>query len=170
LLLVPLFWAPTSQAEVILFQVEQPDLSTAPGGTVTFHGTITNESLIDLQASDFFFIFFGVDPAAVTLTQDVGVTIDFPIPNGTTSPSVPLFDATLAPGVPEGTFLPIQVVLENNLGHVSPPETVTVTASGPMESVPEPNGLMLVGAGLSALASRMRKIGRSLKTKTRCRL
>jgi hypothetical protein len=157
-------------AEVISFQVEQPDLATVPGGTVIFQGTITNESLVDLQASDFFFIFLGFDPAAVTLTQDVGVTIDFPIPNGTTSPPVPLFDATLAPGVPEGSFFPIQVILENNLGHVSPPETVTVTASGPMETVPEPNGLMLVGAGLSALASRTRKTGRPLKTKTRCRL
>src|SRR5690242_9457403 len=106
LLLIPLFCAPTAPAEVISFQVEQPDLASLPGGTVTFQGTITNESLVDLTASDFFFIFLGFDPAALDLTQDVGVTVDFPIPNGTTSPSVPLFDATLAPEVPKGSIFP----------------------------------------------------------------
>ena len=154
-----LLCAPVSWAETISFQVSDPDLSAPSGGVATFTGTVTNNSGADLTASSFFFIFFGFDPAGVTLKQDLGVATDFPIANGTTSATTPLFSATLG-AVPEGASFPIQAQLEDINFDSSVPQTVTVSASGPVATVPEPSALLLflIGAVLVVLLSRFYRL------------
>ena len=151
ILLVMTFFAPASKAGTISFEVANPSLTTSSGGTVTFIGTITNDSDVDLNASSFFFIFFGFDPAAVTVVQDLGITTDFPIPNGTTSAATALFDATLG-DVSEGSSFPIQAQLADVNFDASSPQTVTVSAGTPVSNVPEPSALFLLCAGLAVLA------------------
>src|SRR5215469_10580096 len=82
-----------------------------PGDTITFQGTITNNSGFDLSSTDFFLDFFGYDPVNVTLDQPLGTTA-FTIPNGTTSPVEDLFTFGLSTSAPDGMY-PAQVVLQD---------------------------------------------------------
>jgi len=114
---------------------------------------------VDLNASSFFFIFFGFDPAVVALKQDLGVATDFPIVNGTTSATTALFSVTLG-AVAEGASFPIQAQLEDINFDSSAPQTVTVSASVPVTTVPEPSALLLflIGAVLVVLLTRFYRL------------
>ena len=149
---------PSVWGDGISFQISSSSLSTSSGGTVTFEGTITNDSGGDLNASDFFFNFFGFDPTAVTPNQDVGAVVDFSIPNGTTSALVALFDVTLG-SVPNGSTFPIEVQLEDINLDLSASQTVTVTTGGtPPPPMPEPSTLILLAGALAMLAAARRTI------------
>jgi hypothetical protein len=156
--------APASRAEIISFQVLDPNLSALPGGTATFTGTVTNDSGVDLSASSFFFVFFGFDPAALSLTQNLGVSTDFPIPTGTTSAPTALFSATLG-DVTEGSVFSAEAELEDIHFDESISQTVTVSAgnsvSPPPSTVPEPATLLTVLLTLAVVA---------LSVRWRCRL
>jgi len=144
------------QAASISFQLSSTALTAPSGGTVTFDGTVTNNSGTDLKARDFFFNFFGYDPTSVTPIQDLGVSTDFPIGNGTTSAEVALFDVTLGL-VPAGSSFPIQIQLEDAQGDLSAIQTATVSAS----PIPEPGTVPLLGAGLSGILAVWRRRKRS---------
>src|SRR5690349_20713954 len=91
----------------ISFQLVPTSLDTSSGGTVTFEGTVTNNSAQDLAATDFFFNFPSFDVTSVFPTQDFGINGDSAsllLPNGSTSPSVALFDITLGPVAPGSSF------------------------------------------------------------------
>jgi len=153
-----LFWgaclAPSSFADGISFQLTESTLAGASGGTVTFTGTVTNNSGGDLNASDFFFNFFGFDPTAVTPNQDLGVSLDFLIPNGTTSALVALFDVTLGSGS-EGASFPLDALLEDINGDVTDSQVVTLSTSGPPPPPPppvsEPSTFLLLASALVTL-------------------
>jgi hypothetical protein len=138
--------AKATKADGISFAVSNPSLTTTSGGTVTFDGTVTNDSGGDLNASDFFFNFFGYDFTSVNPIQDLGVVTDFLIPNGTTSSSVALFDVTLGSVAPGSSF-PVEVQLEDINNDLSAVQTVTVSVPGLVET-PEPSTLGLLAAGL----------------------
>jgi hypothetical protein len=133
----------------VSFQVSNTSLATTSGGTVTFDGTVTNDSGGDLHTSDFFFNFFGYDFTSVTPLQDLGVSTDFLIPNGATSVTVALFDVTLGM-VPAGSNFPIEVVLQDVNNDLSATQTVTVSVPG--IATPEPSAPLLCGIGLIAIA------------------
>lgn len=147
-----------SRADGISFELLSTTLTITSGGTVTFDGTITNDSGGDLNASDFFFNFLGFDPTAVTPNQDIGVVIDFLIPNGTTSALVALFDVTLG-SVPDGSTFPIELQLEDIKLDLSDLQTVTVTTGGtPPPPIPEPSTLILLVAALVTLSAARRTV------------
>jgi hypothetical protein len=138
---------PVTKADAVAVQLSSAALTTTSGGTVTFMGTVTNNSGTDQDASSYFFNFFGFDPS-VTPTQDLGLS-DFLIPDTTTSGTVSLFDVTL-PAALSGSVFSIQFQLQDLLGNQSLTQTVTVTVgSGGSSAVPEPASalLLLVGAG-----------------------
>jgi len=163
--------ASSALADDISFTVSDTTLTTTSGGTVTFEGTVTNDSGGDLNASDFFFNFFGYDPTSVNPIQDLGVSTDFLIPNGSTSATVDLFDVTLG-AVPSGSSFPIEVQLEDINGDLSAVETVTVDVesaaggggssggSGPVPA-PEPGSFVLLCAGLLGLTFMRKRIAHS---------
>ena len=84
----------------------------------------------------------------MSLTQLLGVP-DFTIPNGSTSPIVELFDFTLGPGAPPGTYS-ADVVLQDFFG-----DTSNVAAITEQVAVLEPPTLSLfvIGALLCVLLS-----------------
>ena len=130
-------------AAPIDFSILTPNQIGFPGDVITFTGTITNNSGVDLDSTDLFLNFSGFDPVNVTLDQLLGLT-PFTIPNGTTSPVEDLFTFTLGSSAGPGTY-PADVVLQDAVGDISPTQTVTVTI------VPEPGSLSLMAGGLSAL-------------------
>ncbi|MBV9158051.1 MAG: PEP-CTERM sorting domain-containing protein [Acidobacteriaceae bacterium] len=141
-------------AGTISFTLSATKLTGSPGSTVTFDGSVTNDSGGLLNASDFFFNFFGFDPTSVAPIQDLGISKDFPIPNGTTSAVVPLFDVAIS-GSPSGSNFPIQVQLEDINSDLSLTQTVTVSLSG--ASVPEPATIFLAAIGISVIILGLRR-------------
>jgi hypothetical protein len=140
---------------IISFSLSATTLEGTSGGNLMFDGTVTNNSGSDLNASDFFFNFSGYDFMSVFPNQDLGVSSDFLIPNGTTSPIVALFDVTVA-DVPDGTSFPIQAQLEDVNNDLSATQTVTVSLS-PGTAVPEPKFIWPLAAGFLAMAYRFRR-------------
>ena len=151
--------APSGLADGISFQLSGPSLSTSSGGTVTFTGTITNDSGGALNASDFFFNFFGFNATSVNPIQDLGVAADFLIANGTTSSVVALFDVTLD-SVTTGSSFPIQVQLQDINNDLSAVQTASVSVPG-VVATPEPSTLGLLAAGLMLILIAQRVGARS---------
>ncbi len=136
-----------ARAGTISFTVLNTELAGPPGGTVTFDGTVTNDSGAALNASDFFFNFFGFDPTSLTPIQDLGITKDFPILNGETSANVALFDVQFSAS-PSASSFPIQVQLEDINSDLTATQTVTVSLSG-AHTTPEPSTILLLKASAS---------------------
>lgn len=147
-------------ADPISFNLSSSTLTTTSGGTVTFDGTVTNDSGTDFNASDFFFNFSGYDFISVSPDQDLGVGTDFVIPSGTTSATVALFDVRLG-NVPAGSSFPIQVQLEDFNSDLSSTQTVTVSAPAGVTGVPEPLVSWLLFTGLIIGLWRKRRSHRS---------
>ena len=138
-------------AAPLTLAITNPDRIGVPGTPETFSGTITNDTGVDLNASDLFLDFAGYDAAHVTLTQLLGVP-DFVIPGGSTSSFTDLFvfDLGITAAVPATFFA--DVVVEDVNNDFSDPVTVSVT------TVPEPGslglgGLALLAAGLTWMRS-----------------
>lgn len=150
-----LTFLPAAMADAISVQISDSALTTTSGGTVTFDGTVNNASGSDLNASNFFFNFFGFDPTAVNPTQDLGVATDFLIPNSSTSLDVALFDISLGPAAPGSTF-PVEFQLEDINGDQSGTQTVTVSVLG-STPIPEPPTAVLILASFCAIAAMLVK-------------
>jgi len=135
-------------ASAISLQLGSDSLSTQPGGTVTFQGTVTNDSGQDLTASDFFFNFGGYDPAAIDPIQELGTVSDFLIPNGATSPLVTLFDVTVVSSKPGTLQFPFSVQLEDINSDLSATENAVVVSASVAATVPEPATMPLVAVAL----------------------
>jgi hypothetical protein len=135
-LAVPFLAGYSAKADGISFQLVDSSLDATSGGSVTFQGTVTNQSGADLNASDFFFNFFGYDFNSVNPVQDLGGT-DFAIPNGSTSGTVDMFDVFVGQ-VPLGSTFPIEVQLQDALSDVSSIQTVSVSVPSDSSTIPEP--------------------------------
>jgi hypothetical protein len=122
-----------ANADPISFHLTSIQITTMSGATATFDGTVTNDSGVALNASDFFFNFLGFDPVSVNPIQDLGVTTDFLIPNGTTTSVVALFDVMLG-AVPAGSIsrrAPVHGELLNWAKITMPHATVPPTSDRP---------------------------------------
>jgi PEP-CTERM motif len=142
-------------ASSISFQLSSTSLEASSGGTAIFMGTVTNATGGDLNASDFFFNFGNYDFAFISPTQDLGFPLDFPIPNGTTSPTVALFDVMLG-AVPPGSVFAADVQLQDSNFDLTPSQTVTVSVPA-AATTPEPATMLLFGTGLAGIWLRSRK-------------
>jgi hypothetical protein len=142
--------ASRTNADPISFHLTSDQITTTSGSSVTFDGTVTNDSGGALKASDFFFNFFGFDPVSVNPIQDLGVTSDFLIPNGSMSAGVALFDVTLG-SVPSGSIFTIEAQLEDINSDLSAEQTVTVNVPGSV-ATPEPGTIVLFATGLLTIA------------------
>jgi len=129
-------------ADGLEVDIANPTQIAAPGGTVTFDGTVTNNTGADLSATDIFFDFLTFDPS-LSVNQLLGVEDDFSIPNGTTTGLIDLFSVGLGPG--QGTF-PVTFVIQDVNGDVSALGSVTVSTS-PI-TAPEPAEAILLATGL----------------------
>jgi len=149
--------ATVARADAITFTLSSTAVTVGSGTDVVFTGTITNNSGVDLNATDLFFNFFGYDPTALTPSQDLGVATEFLIPNGNTSVSVDLFNVLLG-AVPPGSSFPIQVQLEDINLDLSGTQLVTVSVPGGVPPVPEPTTLLSLGTGIVGMfAQRWRR-------------
>src|SRR5712692_4904984 len=124
---------------LLTFEVFDPDRLNLPGSVYMFDGQITNNTGTPLRATDLFLNFFGFDPTVITANQLLGFP-DFAIPDGGTSPVVPLFTLDFGSSAdPTQVYLANVFLQDFTVSFFSPPVTVTI---GP---VPEPRGLWLHG-------------------------
>jgi hypothetical protein len=157
----------------ISLDIQSSTLTASVDGTVTFTGTITNNSGAPLNASDFFFNFFGFDPALLTPVQDLGVASDFTIANGSTSSITALFDVLLGNAAP-GAKLPFGVDLEDANGDLTGTIDLQVDVAGSSTGtggsggnggsggkVPEPATNWLFACGALALALGRNRLART---------
>lgn len=141
------------RAASISLSITDPIQVSAPGGVITFEGTITNDTGLSLDSTDLFLNFSGYDPVNVELDQTLGDT-SFPIPNGSTSALVSLFTFTLGPSAPVPASFPADVVLETAGGAIAATEVVIVNTV----AIPEPGSLALaLAAALALLAGALRR-------------
>jgi hypothetical protein len=132
---------PNLRADSISVTIQNTSVVTTPSSIVIFTGTITNDTAVSLNATDFFFNFFGFDPTLI-VNQILGAQ-DFAIASGATSPIVDLFSVTLPAGSSTATF-PISLSLEDVNGDLSSGRSVSVAVS----QVPEPSSFLLAFVGL----------------------
>ncbi len=158
--------APELRAGTISFNLRSASVIAGGDGTAVFEGTVTNNSGQTLNASDFFFNFFGFDASIVTPTQDLGLTSDPHIPNGTTSSLLDLFRVLLN-GASAGSIYTVNAQLEDVNSDLSADQFVTVSMStGPGTVVPEPvtlgySCLVLILIGALALRSGLSRTERT---------
>src|SRR4029077_14410769 len=89
--------SPARAVPLLTLTIDQPVQFASAGSTVTFTGTVTNNTGIGLDAaSDLFLNFNSYNPSVLSFTQVLG-NPDFLLPNGSTSPDVPLFAALVHP-------------------------------------------------------------------------
>jgi hypothetical protein len=136
-------------ADSISLNLTSLSMSTVPGGSVTFDGSITNNTGFSLSSADLFLNFFNFDPGSINPTQLLG-SVDFTIDNGATSGVVDLFSVMVADGVPLGSTLPMDLTLEDINNNTSGPITVE-TSTGHVSAVPEPGTLSLCLMGATLL-------------------
>jgi hypothetical protein len=140
---------------LISFDLTQPQFTATGNGTFTFTGTVTNDSGMTLNASDFFFNFSGFNATAVDPAQDLGVVSEFALANGGTSATVSLFDVTFTkPGAAQ--MFPILVQLEDINNDLSAAQTVTIAFRGTTAGAPETPTLLLFSSAMIALGLRAR--------------
>ena len=134
-------------ADSISFSLTSLSMSTGPGGTVVFNGSITNNTGASLSSADLFLNFFNFDSGSVNPTQLLG-SVDFTIGNGKTTGVVDLFSVTVASGAALGLTFPIDLNLQDINNDVSGTKTVKVS-TGSVGVVPEPStlSLFLLGSG-----------------------
>jgi hypothetical protein len=137
---------PAVRADGISVQLTNTSHTLGAGSSVSFTGTVTNNSGSDLNASDFFFNFGSFDQNFITPTQSLG-TVDFLIPNNSTSSVMDLFSIALASGTPPGQTLPFQFSVLDVFGDQSIEYTGAVQSSG-IVATPEPMGFELLLFGL----------------------
>ncbi|HMD96637.1 MAG TPA: PEP-CTERM sorting domain-containing protein [Terriglobia bacterium] len=159
LLLAVLACVSTVRADTLSVNIINPNQTVAPTSTITYQGTITNNTGFTLDAAaDLFFNFNAYDPTLVNPTQLLGVPpeLDFTIPDGTTSATVDLFTFALGPNAPPGMYS-MDVSLEDSFGDLSATTTVTETVA-----TPEPRTWALLGTGLLILLVVRRRSARRL--------
>jgi hypothetical protein len=139
----------TAFADSITVNLTNLSMSTVPGGSVTFDGSITNDTGFSLSSADLFFNFFNFDPGSISPTQLLG-SVDFTIGNGATSGVIDLFSVMVADGVPLGSTFPMDLTLEDINNDASGPITVE-TGTGHGTVTPEPGTLSLCLMGATLL-------------------
>lgn len=145
-----------ARAAPLTLAVDDPVQFAAPGDSLTFHGTVTNNTGTALDAFNDLFLNFGsFDSSVLSFTQVLGVP-DFALPDGSTSAHVELFVAQVDLAAP-ATAVPYlaDVTVSDTAGDISDPVTISIT-------VPEPGSLPLLLTALGVLAVGLRpKGGRS---------
>jgi hypothetical protein len=146
-------------ADPVSFSISPALLTASPGETVIFAGTITNSlgTGETLDAFSFFFDFNNFDVSA--LADPVQIlplnSVDFDIPDGTTSGIVELFSVTLLNTAVANQPYTLDVTLQaiDTSGNTLTGNTVTagLTGQGTATTVPEPRGLLLLASGLATL-------------------
>jgi len=139
----------TAFADSITLNLTSLSMSTVPGGSVTFDGSISNNTGFSLSSADLFLNFFNFDPGSINPTQLLG-SVDFTIDNGATSGVVDLFSVMVADGVPLGSTFPMDLTLEDINDDTSASITVETT-TGHETVVPEPGTLSLCLMGATLL-------------------
>jgi hypothetical protein len=139
--------SPARAVPLLTLTIDQPSVEFAyAGSTVSFTGTVTNNTGIDLHVtSDLFLNFNSYDPSALSFTQELG-NVDFLLPNGATSPDIELFIALVDPSAtPAGSPYLADVTVSDTHGDVSDAVTISI-------AVPEPGSLSLLLAGFVMIA------------------
>jgi hypothetical protein len=138
--------SPARAVPLLTLTIDQPVQFASAGSTVTFTGTVTNNTGIGLDAaSDLFLNFNSYNPSVLSFTQVLG-NPDFLLPNGATSPDVPLFAALVDPSATSaGSPYLADVTASDAHGFVSDPVAIGIT-------VPEPGSLSLLLAAFAMIA------------------
>jgi len=145
-----------ASAEPLTLAISSASLVASPGSTVTFTGTIRNDTGVALNALDLFANFFNFNPVILTPTQLLG-TPNFVIPNGTTSPVVNLFSVALASSATAGSSYSLNVFFQDIDTNESNILTVSVTVAG-ATPVPEPATFLLLSSGIvGAMVARKKR-------------
>ncbi len=140
-----------ANAALISFNVSTPNRSGASNTTYVFSGTISNDTGLDLNASDLSFDFSGFESGVVTPSQLLG-NPDFSIPKATGSAITDLFSVLVnASAIPGQTYV-MDAVLQDPAANLS--DTLTVS----IHIVPEPSAALVAASGalLVLLAYRYR--------------
>jgi hypothetical protein len=154
---VVLFLAvPAGARADLIFDVTTADRVVQAPATETFLGSITNQTLQDLNATDIFVLFSGFDPAVVTAEQLLGDP-DFGIPVGSTASGIALFRISLAASaLPDTTYF-VDVQLQDVNDNFSDILTVSLRNSTADGAAPQPGSLALLFTGLLPLIAVRRR-------------
>jgi len=136
---------------LLTITITDANRTVLPGSTSLFSGTVMNDTGVDLSASGLFLNFSGFDPSVVSLMQVLG-DIDFSIPNGTTTPPTPLFEAMLGSNAAPGQKYLADVDLQDSAGNITEAETISLQTPG--APTPEPSSILSLATGFGILMVR----------------
>lgn len=145
------------KAVPVSFTVDPVTSTILAGSELTFTGVITNQSGQSLSSSDFFLNFFNYDPAGLNTVQILGAT-SFTLPNNTFSAHTALFSVQFSPALSSGMQF-LSLTLGDFSGNLSDQVDLALNVgAAPVVSVPEPSSLLLLAAGLLAVAGVSRRL------------
>lgn len=158
LALVVAFQSHVSAAPLLTLSTDSISETVIAGGAVTFKGTVTNRTNVDLSTMDLILNFSGYDPFVLEPTQLLGTT-DISIPSFSFLANVDLFSIRVFPDVQPGNYT-FSVLLQDVVGNFDDPALLEVIVEGPSSGVPEPGTGYLVGLLLAMMMLARRTSGR----------
>jgi hypothetical protein len=157
LALIVTFQSQALSSPILTLATDSITETVTAGGTVTFKGTVTNRTNVDLSTMDLILNFSDYDPFVLEPTQLLGIT-DVSIPSFSFLTDLDLFSISVSPDARPGHYA-FSVLLQDIFGNFDDPALLEVIVEEPSGEVPEPGTGYLVGLLLMVMMFTRRTSG-----------